>query len=85
MTEQEQLVREKIAQILYGDTTYKQYLAIPKVRQTAELKINQILSLPEIAILHPDQSLPENPPKDGDWGRIVDDMLNQNWRRVIEK
>jgi len=37
--------REKIAEILYGELTYKNYLSIPEVRRNADLKIDRILAL----------------------------------------
>ena len=38
-------LREKIAEILYGELTYKNYLKVPSVRQTADSKIDQIIAL----------------------------------------
>lgn len=38
-------LREKLVEILYGETTYKNYAATPKLRQYADDKINQILPL----------------------------------------
>ena len=39
------LMREKLAETLYGELTYKNYLANPEVRRHADLKIGEILSL----------------------------------------
>ena len=39
------MLKDKIAEVLYGELTYKNYLAIPEVRHTADLKIDQIISI----------------------------------------
>lgn len=77
--------REKIATILvkwYGDHNVDRRM------------IEHILHLPEIAVLHPDQSLPQwqvLEPKTifgrGNkkvYEQALQDMLDQNWRRVVK-
>ena len=41
--EQTEKLRKRIVEILYGETTYKNYLAVPKVRHNADMKIAKIL------------------------------------------
>ena len=43
MTEQE--LREKIANLLYGELTYRNYLAIPEVRHNADIMISKVLAI----------------------------------------
>ena len=43
MTTKTEQLRKKIVEILYGELTYKNYLANPKVRHTADAKIDQVL------------------------------------------
>ena len=53
-------LREAITNILYGNLTYQNYLAVPKVRKQADLKIEELMSLiKDHCYLKGEQGLPE--------------------------
>ena len=39
------MLKEEVAEILYGELTYKNYLSLPDVRRTADIKIDQVINL----------------------------------------
>ena len=77
MTEQE--LREKIANLLYGELTYRNYLAIPEVRHNADIMISKVLAIIKeagYAKLAEDQTLPPI------LTSIVD-SINRNTLRIL--
>jgi len=90
--EQVELVREKIARIIKIDCIDPSTLAEPDrplncPEDCGECKAVYILSIPELKILAPDQSLPHTP----EWKshkravekEVLDYMLKDNWVKVI--
>ena len=41
----ESKLREKLAEVLYGELTYRNYLAIPEVRHNADIMISKVLAI----------------------------------------